>query len=65
MFNPHRCDNCDGSTLNPEDEYGEFICDDCIQSAAERDYERRCEAFHGGDGPLPLIEQQRQALKFK
>lgn len=43
----------------------DFRCDDCEQNAAEAAYERQCEDFHGGAGPLPLIEQQRQALKFK
>jgi ribosomal protein L37AE/L43A len=61
----HQCRDCDNDTVNPMNEYGEFVCDDCVQNEAEAAYERQCEAFHGGGGPLPLIEQQRQALKFK
>lgn len=59
------CERCEHPTHNAENEYGEFICDNCEQNAAEAAYERFCEDFHGGGGPLPLIEQQRQALKFK
>lgn len=59
------CDRCDAPTSNAEDEYGEFVCDDCLDNECERAYERQCEDFHGGAEPLPLIEQQRQALKFK
>lgn len=63
MINP--CDKCEQPTTADENEYGEFICDDCGQKAAEAAYERLCEDFHGGGGPLQLIEQQRQALKLK
>lgn len=62
---PARCTSCDNTTLNPENEYGEFVCDGCEQNAAEAAYERQCEDFHGGGGPLPLREQQIQALKLK
>ena len=63
MANP--CEFCELLTINPEDEYGQFVCDNCEQNKAEAAWERQCEDFHGGAGPLPLIEQQRQALKFK
>lgn len=43
----------------------DFRCDDCEQNKAEAAYERQCEDFHGGSGPLPLIEQQRQSLRFE
>lgn len=56
------CEKCDAPTANPENDYCEFICDDCADNAAERAWERHCTDY---EGPLPLIEQQRQALKFK
>ena len=60
-----RCDTCDSVKDVSENEYSEFVCESCEQNATERAWERHCEAFHGGGGPLPLIEQQRQALKLK
>jgi len=58
-------DTCDAPTDNPENDYGEVICSDCEQNAAEAAWERHCEAFYCGDGPLPLLQQQINALKFK
>jgi hypothetical protein len=57
------CDKCDAPTANPENDYGEFVCDTCEDNAAERAWERHCTDYDSG--LLPLIEQQRQALKFK
>lgn len=59
---PSTCDRCEQDCFNPENEFGEHICEDCEQNAAERAWERHCTDY---EGPLPLIEQQRQALKFK
>jgi len=59
------CDRCDAPTANRENDYGEFICDDCEQNAAERAWDRHCESFYGGDGPLPLREQLIQARRLK
>lgn len=61
------CDKCDVPTANPEDCYGEFICDDCGQNAAEAAYERFCEAFHdGGDTSFKSLQQQQiEARRFK
>jgi hypothetical protein len=54
------CERCDCATTNPENEYGEFICDDCEQNAAERAYERMCEDFHdGGSTSWPDAERKR------
>lgn len=57
-----RCHRCNDPCGGVEDEYGEFICADCADNAAERAWERHCTNY---EGPLPLIEQQRQAMKFK
>lgn len=58
------CERCDCSTANPENEYGEFICDDCSQNAAEAAYERHCEDFHdGGCTRFNSLEQQQEAAR--
>jgi len=59
MFNP--CDKCGDSTSNPENDFGEFVCDDCEQSAAERAWDRFCENFYGGGDPLTIREQHVKA----
>jgi len=57
----HLCDRCDAPTANPENDYGEFVCDDCEQNAAESAYERHCEDFHdGGSTCWPDAERKRQ-----
>lgn len=48
------CEHCDGS--------GECECDDCTNAASEAAWERRCEDFYGGSGPLSLDEQHRRAF---
>jgi len=62
-----RCDECDAQTTNQENEYGEFICGNCEQNKAERDWERYCEAFHDGGSAQFVTLQQRQieARRFK
>jgi transcription initiation factor TFIIIB Brf1 subunit/transcription initiation factor TFIIB len=62
-----RCDECDNTTLNREDEYGEIYCADCLQDRAEAAYERHCEAFHDGGSTQFVSPQQRQidAQKLK
>jgi hypothetical protein len=62
------CDQCNGTTTtNPENDYGEHVCDSCLDNAAERAYERHCEAFHdGGDTSfISLTDRQAEARKFK
>jgi hypothetical protein len=63
------CDRCDSQTANPENEYRENICDNCLQNAAEAAWERHCEDFHdgGSTAPWPDIERLRQieAQKLK
>jgi RecJ-like exonuclease len=49
------CPLCEGSG---ECDCG--LCDSCI-SAAEAAYERQCEDFYGGSGPLTMDEQHRTA----
>lgn len=59
MFNP--CDKCGEPTANPENDYCEFICDECEQNAAERAWDRFCENFYGGADPLTIREQHVRA----
>lgn len=70
------CDRCEcaiavapGSVTAPQpNAYGEFICDDCEQNAAEAAYERMCEDFHdGGSTAWPDSERKRmeEARKLK
>lgn len=63
----HECERCDSMTANPENEYGEFICADCEQNAAESAYERYCEDFHDGGSTRfrSLQDQQIEAMKLK
>lgn len=65
---PPCCDRCD-SLMHPgavEDDYGEFVCAECDQAAAERAYERMCEDFHDGscmsfpDGERKRMEEARK-----
>lgn len=59
------CDCCGNGTTNAEDEYGEFICDSCLNNRAEAAYERFCSDFYGGEGPKTLREQQIEAWRLK
>jgi hypothetical protein len=61
----HPCEFCELLTNNEEDEYGQFVCDDCEQNKAELAWERHCENLHGGGGAPPLGEQLIQARKLK
>jgi hypothetical protein len=54
------CDECNHPAHMAENEYGEFICEDCLQNKAEADYERYCEDFHdGGCTSFNSLEQQQ------
>lgn len=61
------CDCCGNGTTNPEDEYCEFVCDDCLSNKAEAAWERHCEDFHDGGATQfkSLLEQQIEAMKLK
>jgi hypothetical protein len=61
------CERCDCGTPNAENEYGEFICDNCEQNAAEAAYERHCEDFHDGGCTRfnSLQQQQIEARRLK
>lgn len=59
------CVRCNAKSGGLEDEFGDFVCEDCLSNEAEAAYERQCEDFYGGGGPIPLREQQIQALKLK
>lgn len=61
------CERCDAPTATLENEYGEFICDDCEQNAAEAAWERHCEDFHDGGATQfkSLQQQQIEARRLK
>ncbi len=67
MIGIPRCVECDNTTLNPENEYGEHVCSDCVEAANERAYERYCEAFHdGGSTQFKSLQQQQiEARRLK
>jgi hypothetical protein len=67
MTTSNRCDPCGQLTCNAENEYGEFICDDCAQNAAEAAWERHCEDFHDGGCTrfVSLEQQQIEARRLK
>jgi hypothetical protein len=68
VTHPFVCDKCDdGTTTNPENEYGEHVCVNCEQNAAEAAYERHCEAFHDGGATqfISLADRQAEARKLK
>lgn len=52
------CEKCDAAPITDDDT---MLCDSCTQNAAEDAYERQCEAFHDGGGPLTLDEAHRAA----
>ena len=54
------CDACDGDTFNAENEYGEHVCDDCLQNAAELAWERHCNSEY-----TSLQQQQIEARRLK
>lgn len=58
------CDECNHSAWMVENDYGEFVCDDCQQNKAEAAWERHCEDFHdGGCTRFIRIEQQQEAAR--
>lgn len=66
-MSPFRCDICDEPTNNAEDDYGEHVCNACLENRNERAYERLCEDYHDGDSTSfkSLRDQQIEALKLK
>ena len=63
----NECIRCGELTINPEDDYGEFVCDNCRENEAEAAYERLCEDFHDGGSTrfVTLLQQQIEARKLK
>jgi ribosomal protein L37AE/L43A len=55
------CEKCDSTRDVSENEYGEFICDNCEQNAAEAAYERQCEDFHDGGSSRFITLEQRMS----
>lgn len=54
-----RCDSCDAPTDNPEDDYGEIICDNCLSNRAEAAWDRQQESLM--DGSTPTMREQQLA----
>ena len=65
---PKLCDKCNVVTFSDENEFGEYICDDCEQNAAELAWERHCEDFHDGGATWHSLEsmlhEQAEARKL-
>lgn len=61
------CVRCGHETINPENDYGEFVCDSCEDNAAEAAWERHCEDFHdGGSAQFKTLQQQQiEARRLK
>lgn len=61
------CEECGTMTANVENDYGEHVCDNCEQNAAERAWERHCEDFHDGGSTrfVSLLDQQVAAMRIK
>ena len=67
MMKTTLCDECNHPAHMAENEYGEFICEDCLQNKAEAAYERYCEDFHDGSCTRfnSLQQQQIEARRLK
>ena len=61
------CQKCACPCALPENDYGEFICQSCVDNANEAAYERHIESFHDGGATQwnSLQQQQNEARKFK
>ena len=61
------CEKCNRPCKLPENDYGEFICQSCVDNKNEEAYERHIESFHdgGSTGWISLQELQRRAMKLK
>jgi hypothetical protein len=60
------CQKCAGPHGKLND-YGEFICESCVNNEAEAAYERLMESYHdgGATGWKTLQQQQIEAMRFK
>lgn len=54
-----RCERCNAKGSHDENEYGEFICDDCEQNAAERAWDRQFE------GEPPITDRERHVAAWQ
>lgn len=63
------CEKCEQTAdkIVSENEFGEMVCEECEQNAAERAWDRFCEDFHdGGDVSFKSLQQQQiEAQKLK
>lgn len=68
MFRANHCDKCDTPTANPENDYGEFVCNGCAQNTAEAAYERHQESLMSGDKPTfreTYLAAHKQKMELK
>lgn len=52
--------------IRPGQQYGAWedpMCEDCRTDAEEAAYERHCEDYYGGSGPVTIQEQYDAAVK--
>jgi hypothetical protein len=63
----NNCEKCGNPTGVAENDYGEFICNECVQNAEESAYERHCEDFHDGGCTRfnSLLDDQIAARRLK
>lgn len=63
------CEKCEQTSdkIVSENEFGEMVCEECEQNAAERAWDRFCEDFHdGGNTSFKSLQQQQiEAQKLK
>jgi len=61
------CQRCSRPCNLPENDYGEFICQSCVDNENEMAYERHIASFHDGGSSAwkSLQQQQIEAMKFK
>jgi len=61
------CQKCACPCERPEDDYGEFICQSCVDNANEAAYERHIASFHDGGATQwkTTAQQQIEARRLK
>lgn len=49
MSRTHTCDRCDAPCREPEDEFEEFLCDECVDRMTERGRKLLNDTFFGSN----------------
>lgn len=57
MYIGPRCDECDQPGLE-ENDYGEILCQSCLDNRAEAAWKRHCSDFHDGGSIQPWNDGQ-------